>query len=131
MITALKSPNISVLADSGTNKLHQVVDLVDVQNAGDIVVVEVALKTNGVAPGADKTVTVNAAFCSLSSATPTELSTNVAEQVCALEDAADTRRFYMLPLLWQGARFLHIWFDADARDAGSAIEITTYINTKR
>lgn len=106
------------------------IDLAVAQNLGNYASLEFQLLTNGVAPAANQSVTAWAAFCSSSSKTPVELSTAAASQVFPLAQVPNTRRIYMMPLFYMGARWLYIWFDHTALPAGATVEILISVNAQ-
>lgn len=100
----------------GLNKKHY--DLSQAQNVGDYCTLELYIKTGGVSPGAAKNITIFSAFCTERlGISADELRTAAQSQVCLLPDAINTRRFYMTQLQYQGAGFLHVWYDCDALNA--------------
>lgn len=120
---------LTIGAAGGSNLLQQVIDLATVYNRGELAGIEVEVLTGVVAPNAVD-LTVKYAFSSYQNRDATQLATAAASQACTLPNAANTRRSYMLPLSYQGARYLHVWFDQAAMATGSLITLELRVNAK-
>lgn len=132
----LRPPNgdaptrLQIPASGGTGFLHQIVPVATIYNRGELAGIEIELVANGVAPGASKTVTVYYAFSSYDNRNVVELAPLAASQVLDVANVASARRSYVLPILYQGAAYLHIWFDATALAAGSELDLELRVNAK-
>lgn len=124
------SPPWTVAGGAETGILHQVVDLNQVQAVGDYGAVEMHIKAVGAVPGAT-TVTVFYAFASADNLTPAELLNAVGSLVMTPTNALNAKTVWMAPLVYQTARYLHIWFDHAAIAAGSTINMRGFVNYKR
>lgn len=136
MITTLwdsadKGTNLISVVTAETGLFHGVIDLDTIYNGGDKVAIEVEALTNGVAPGAGVNLTLNYAFSSRKDDTVAELSTAAAQQAMVLPNSTNTKRVYLAPVSFIGARYLHIWFDHDALAAGATVTVTSQVNGKR
>ena len=120
---------LTIGAAGGSNLLQQVIDLATVYNRGELAGIEVEVLTGVVAPNAVD-LTVKYAFSSYPNRTAVQLATAAASQVCTLANLANVIRSYMLPLFYQGARYLHVWFDQAAMATGSVITIELRVNAK-
>lgn len=126
-----QAPEVLQIAEAGgTGLLHQIVPVATIYNRGELAGIEIELVANAVAPGASKTVTVYYAFSSYDNRNITELSPLAASQVLDVANVASARRSYVLPILYQGAAYLHIWFDATGLAAGSTLNIELRVNAK-
>ncbi len=114
---------------AATGVLHQCIDLATIQNRGDLAGIEVEVTTGVVNPTAVN-LTVFYAFSTKQNRTPTQLLTAAASQACLLPAAANAIRVYTLPLNYQSAQYLHIWFDQEAPASGSLITIELSVVAK-
>lgn len=121
---------LTIGAAGGTGLLQQAIDLGTVYNRGELAGVELEVLTNSVAPGATKNLTVYYAFSSHDNRTAAQLATAAASQVAELPNSAATIRSYMLPMNYQGAQYLHVWFDLVALTANAVITIELRVNAK-
>lgn len=115
---------------SETGILHQAIDLNQVQMVGDVCGVEVHLTANAVAPGTPN-VTLSYAFSSRDNITPTELLPAAAQLTCAVPNLASAMRAFSAAVVYQGSRYLHIWFDHDAIPQGATITVRALVNAKQ
>lgn len=118
------------IGPSQTGILHVAVDLVTVYNRGELAGIELEVKTGVVPPGVAQTITVWYAFSSYDNRTPTQLATAAASFSATLPNTANTISSYSLPITYQGARFLHVWFDSSAMATGSVPVMELRINAK-
>lgn len=93
----------------------------------DKVAVEVEVLTNATAPGSSRTLTVYYALAGKAGLTAAELATAASNQVCDLPNASATKRVYTLPVVYISGRYLYLYFDHTARDAGSTLTVTLRI----
>jgi len=121
---------LSIAAAGGTGLLQQSIDVATVYNRGELAGIELEVIANGVAPGSSKTLTVYYAFSSYRNRNVAELATAAASQAITLDNTASARRCYSLPIVYQGAAYLHIWFDLTALAAGSGITLELRVNAK-
>jgi len=121
---------LTIGAAGGTGLLQQVIDLGTVYNRGELAGIEVEVTNGVVAPGSTKDLTVYYAFCSKQNRTAVQLAAAAASQACRLTNTASLIQDFMLPVNYQGARYLHIWFDCTSMTAGSVITIELRVNAK-
>ena len=124
--------SISITSVSSvTGTALQVVDLSgtgSVQYASrDKVSVEVEVVNNSTAPGASRTVTVYYGFASVGTYTAAQMGNNASNQVLSLANSASVTRVYTLPVVYSSGRYLYLWLDHTARDAGSTLAITVRV----
>lgn len=132
MILPLFFENSLPFAEAGGVGLNKkVFDMSEVQNQGDYCTLELMLKTNGTAPGAAKNLSIFMAWCTEADPTAAELLTPAIETPIVLVNSINTRRFYMTTLQYQGARFLHVWFNMDALAVGAALAGRLAVSVKR
>lgn len=131
MIFTQFSNKLAIAAGAAlTSQNLKLYDLSNPQNQGDMLVLETVVYTGATPPGANKNLTVKAAYASDSDATAAELATAAfVAGAIVLPNLANVRRFYMSQIQYQGARYLYTWLDWDNLDF--AINVTTRINTKR
>lgn len=136
MITTLydsadKGDNVitTITAETGLFLAH--VDLDTIYNGGDTAAIEVTVTTNGTAPGSGKNLTLNYAFSSGKTDSVAELTPASAQFACALPNTASVKRVFLAPVLFIGARYLHLWFDHDAIAAGAQLTVNVKVNGKR
>lgn len=132
----LKKPNgdppavLTIPASGGTGLLQQTIDCGTVYNRGELAGIELEVIANAVAPGSSKTLTVYYAFSSYANRNVAELATAASSQAITLANTASVRRSYSLPVVYQGAQYLHVWFDCSAMAAGAQIDIELRVNAK-
>lgn len=112
-----------LISSGDTLAKHQVINLKDVRNRGELVGILLETLTKVATPGSSKTLTVFYAFSNKANRTPAELYYAQASQALDLADAAaGTIRSYSLPIAYQGGDYLHIWFTASTF-AGPTVQI--------
>jgi hypothetical protein len=84
---------------------------------------------NAVAPGSGKTVTVYYALAPSPNMTIAELGGAASNQELALPAGAGGHAEFTLPVIVAGQRYLYLWFDHTAFDAGAGLTLTPVINT--
>ncbi len=115
---------------AATKVLQQVIDMATIYNRGELTGIEVEVLTGVVAPGATKNLTVSYAFGTKANRSPAQMATAAANQVCVLPNAASSIAVYSLPINYQGARYLYVWFDQDATNAGSLVTLSLAVTAK-
>lgn len=113
-----------------TNQALQVVDLLGIggsKTRGDAISVELEVLTGATAPGASRNITVYFGFSNLSTYSATEMATSVENLEIDLVNSASTKQVFSLPVVFVGGRYLYVWFDHSARDAGSTLTLTSRI----
>lgn len=126
-------PGVQILIGSDESQVEQqVIDLNSVFNRGELVGILIETVTKVAAPGTDMGVTVFYAFSNYSDRTPAQLATAAAEFEMLLDTGGvGTRRTYSLPIVYQGGRYMHIWFTSDAfTDPTSQQEIDLSVMAK-
>lgn len=129
MITLLKKFDpltISTLTAETSIGLQKIALPAEYQSrVNDFVALEVEVATDpSVAPGSGKTLTAYAAFSAEDSTyTAAELKTAADSLACALQNTANVRRLYSLPLYNVSGKFLYFWFDHDAISAGLTVTV--------
>lgn len=132
----LKKPNgdapvaLVIPAAGGSGLLQQTIDCATVYNRGELAGIELEVIANNVAPGSSKQLTVKYVFSSYDNRNVDELAPLAASQALDIANVAGARRSYVLPILYQGARFLHVWFDCSALAVGSQLTLELRINAK-
>lgn len=109
-------PGVQILIGSAETQVdQQVIDLNTVFNRGELTGLLIELVTKVAAPGTDKNLTVFYAFSDYADRTPEQLATAAGDGYVMALDAGGvgTRRTYAAPIIYQGGRYLHIWFTAD------------------
>lgn len=92
----------------------QVIDTQIVYNRGEMVGIQLGITNKILTPGSGKNLRVYYAFSTRQFNTVAQMATAASFFDCALTDAADGNlQVYSLPLNYQGARYLYIWFTAD------------------
>lgn len=125
------APEVMSIAQAGGNGLlHKVIDCGTVFNRGELAGIELEVIANGVAPGSTKTLTVYYAFSSYDNRNVDELATASDSRAITLANTASVRRSYALPIVYQGAKYLHVWFDSSALAAGAALTLELRVNAK-
>ncbi len=127
------SPGVQILIGSNQVQVkQQAIDLNTVFNRGELVGILIETVNKVAAPGVSKNVNVFYAFSNYENRVPAELATAAAEYAMALANSgAGTRRTYSLPIIYQGGRYLHIWFTSDTFTDGSAqVEIDLSVLAK-
>ncbi len=111
-----------LIASAQTQVKQQVIDLNKVFNRGELVGILIETLTKVAAPGAaDLAISVFYAFSMRSDRTPAQLATAAAEYEMLLDaGGVGTLRSYSLPIVYQGARYLHIWFTSDTFTNGTS-----------
>lgn len=100
-------------ADTLANK--QVIDCQIVYNRGEMVGIQLAVTNKVLTPGAGKNLRVYYAFSNYQYRTVAQMLTASTYYDCPLTDAADGNvQEYALPINYQGARYLYVWFTAEA-----------------
>lgn len=109
-------PGVQILIGSGQTQVkQQTIDLNTVFNRGELVGLLIESVTKVAAPGTAKTVSVFYAFSNYENRVPAELATAAASYDMTLDTGGEnTRRTYSLPIVYQGGRYLHIWFTSVA-----------------
>lgn len=127
-----QSPGVQILIGSNQSQVQQqTIDLNSVYNRGELVGLLLEVLTKVAAPGASKNLTVYYAFSNFQNRVPTELATAAANQACELANSANVRRTYSLPIVYQGGRYLHIWFTTDAfTDPTAQVELDLSVLAK-
>lgn len=131
--TSLVTPiSISVTSvDATTGASLQVVDvggyIAGITKQPDKLAVEVSVLTNATAPGANRTVTVYYAFADVATLTAAQAATASSNQVLAIANSITTTRVYTLPVIYISGRYLYLWLDHTARDAGSTLALTVKV----
>lgn len=121
---------LAIPAAGGTGLLQQIINCATVYNRGELAGIELEVIANGVAPGAAKTLTVKYAFSSYDNRNVAELATAAASQAITLENTASVRQCYSLPVVYQGAQYLHVWFDCSALAAGAELTLELRVNAR-
>jgi hypothetical protein len=126
-------PGVQILVGSAETQVdQQVIDLNTVFNRGELVGLLIELVTKVAAPGTDKNLTVFYAFSDYADRTPAQLATAAGDGYPMPLDTGgvNTRRSYSAPIIYQGGRYLHIWFTADTFDGGSQQEVDLRVLAK-
>ncbi len=91
------------------------IDLNTVFNRGELVGLLIETVTKVAAPGTAQVISVFYAFANRTDRTPAQLATAAAQYDLALDTGGvDTRCVYNLPIVYQGGRYLHVWFTSTA-----------------
>lgn len=108
----------------------QKVSIPDIQR-GDNVCLEIEVTTDAsVAPGSGKTLTAYAAFSAEDNTyTAAELATAADSLACSLQNSANVRRLYTLPLYNVSGQFFYFWFDHTS--IAAAISVVARITIRR
>ena len=108
--------NEQLLISSGdTDAKHQVINLKNVRNRGELVGILLETMNKVATPGASKTLTLYYAFSNKENRVPAEFDSTNGYASVALNlpnAAAETIMSYSLPINYQGGDYLHIWFTA-------------------
>jgi hypothetical protein len=126
-------PGVQILIGSNQVQVkQQTIDLNTVFNRGELVGILIETINKVASPGAAKNITTFYAFSNYENRVPAELATAAGSQVMELPNsAAGTRRTYSLPIVYQGGRYLHIWFTSDTfTDASAQAEIDLSVMAK-
>lgn len=118
----------TVTAETGI--FLQQIDMESVYNLGDLAAPELEILTGSVAPGAGLNLNLNYAFSSVPNRTVAQLTPAAGTLACAIPSTGNTSKTYTAPVVYQGARYLYLWYDHDALPAGATLELTQRVSAK-
>lgn len=134
------SPEVTVSITTVTSETKVGLQRIDLQNTsglgvrGDSVAIEVEVTNSATAIGAGRTLTVYYAFATgpdrgdSAPYTATQISTATSNQVCSLVTTGNNVSVFSLPVVYQGGRYLYVYFDHTALDAASSLSIKLRFN---